>query len=371
MNKNFRAIIFDRKQRVAFFIILICMIMVTLWNIYGVSYNTNNEVDIVNLEEAVVETRNYKKYWRSVRKNKGWGNYKKSDNKNHNYSYNTNRSDYNNNYISEENITTVVKKFTDDNSYQVDTAYIAVPEQYTEKETSTTESVIVSYELHPFDPNSVSKEELNAMFLPEKWATNLINYRSKGGTFKNKIELKKLYTTTDDLYQAIEDYIKINDEALEELKEKAIEDQNKKWLEELKSEGGKLDMSTVNAETLRKLPHISTRVANGIVKYRTKLGGYHSMNQLSDVYHITAEGLDILQTYTVCNPVIDYININEASIDQLGKHPYIYYKKAKVIHKYIKNHGHFTKVEDVSKVGVWTDQEFRNLLPYLMIKTQE
>ena len=374
MKDTFKPITFDRKQRIAFLVLLLLILIGGIWNIWGVSYDRNKEVASVDLETAIIEQRNYKRYWRSERKKNNWNNYNKS-NKNYsktisNYS---SSSDKKYSYQSDRQKANLnsARSIFPKSQFRDSITNVEVDENYTEDSKAKEKSTNVQYELHNFDPNIVSKEELQSMFLPEKWVSNLINYRNKGGTFRNKTEIKKLYSTTDELYEKIEAYIIIDEEDLSNLIAKSYEEKNNEWLEEMKKDGKGIDLSEANAETLRKLPNISTGVANGIVKFRELLGGYHSMSQLSEVYYITPEGLASLEEYGSLTPVIDYININTASLDRLGKHPYIKYKRAKVIQKYIKNHGPFTKVDDVMKIGVWSQEQFDEVKPYFTVGNEE
>jgi len=52
-----------------------------------------------------------------------------------------------------------------------------------------------------FDPNTVSKEDLKKMKIPFVVINTLDKYRNKGGTFKRKEDVKKIYGLTDSVYQ--------------------------------------------------------------------------------------------------------------------------------------------------------------------------
>ena len=60
-----------------------------------------------------------------------------------------------------------------------------------------------------FNPNTVSYEQLLQLGFKEKTAVTFIKYRSKGFTFKQKEDLKKVYGLNESLYSAIEPYIQI------------------------------------------------------------------------------------------------------------------------------------------------------------------
>ncbi len=60
-----------------------------------------------------------------------------------------------------------------------------------------------------FDPNTVSKEELISLGFSDKLSQTLINFRNKGGEFREKEDLQKVYGMSEALYDKLEDYIVI------------------------------------------------------------------------------------------------------------------------------------------------------------------
>jgi len=72
--------------------------------------------------------------------------------------------------------------------------------------------------LFPFDPNTINAEEAAKLGFPEKTANILLNFRSKGGKFKSKEDLKKLYGLKEELYKKLEPFILIK----QEVKQKAV-----------------------------------------------------------------------------------------------------------------------------------------------------
>lgn len=64
-----------------------------------------------------------------------------------------------------------------------------------------------SVSLNPFNPNEATKEELIASGLPPRIANILIHYREKGGVFRTKEDLKKIYGVTPLLFSALESRI--------------------------------------------------------------------------------------------------------------------------------------------------------------------
>ena len=66
-------------------------------------------------------------------------------------------------------------------------------------------------ELKPFDPNTASEDDLLGLGLDEKSVKILLKYREKGGHFKTKEDLRKVYGLSDIDFLRIQSYIQIAD----------------------------------------------------------------------------------------------------------------------------------------------------------------
>ena len=51
----------------------------------------------------------------------------------------------------------------------------------------------IKIQLHPFDPNELSKTELMQLGFSSYLTNNILNYRSKGGKFNKKEDLRRIY----------------------------------------------------------------------------------------------------------------------------------------------------------------------------------
>ncbi|MBK6345078.1 MAG: helix-hairpin-helix domain-containing protein [Bacteroidales bacterium] len=60
-----------------------------------------------------------------------------------------------------------------------------------------------------FDPNTLEKKDWIKMGFTEKQASGIVRYREKGGMFRKKEDLKKLYAVTEDVYCILEPFISI------------------------------------------------------------------------------------------------------------------------------------------------------------------
>ena len=378
MKDSFKAITFNRKQRVAFFVILLLIGVGSVINIGGFVSERQKMQDVVSLDEVITQQYYYKKYYKSK--------YKKSytGRKNGSYSKGNSKNFTNSNSSANSaNWKTSKSYYQSDSSVSNSVAHsaldtlstVSVPSDYTleARDTATipSEKSSQAFALSEFDPNVATKDDLMLMYLPEKWVDNVINYRTKGGVYRTKEDVKKLYTTTSELYSQIESYLTISEIGITLLEEKQTQDkdaENAAWLEEVIKTSDGFDINTINEETLVKLPLVTASLARKILKYKGILGGYHQSEQLLEVYDMEQSIYDAILPYLSVDPIVELIDINTDDLNTLSRHPYIGYKKAKVIKRYRGQHGDFQSVDQVKKVGVWNTEKFALLKPYLMVK---
>lgn len=95
--------------------------------------------------------------------------------------------------------------------------------------------------------------------------------------------------------------------------------------------GEQVDLAIADTSLLKKIPGIGAGWARRIVNYRNRLGGFYNVSQLRDLDGFPAEALPFL---TLRGEKITKLNINQLSLSQLRKHPYINYFQAKAICDY-------------------------------------
>jgi competence ComEA-like helix-hairpin-helix protein len=95
------------------------------------------------------------------------------------------------------------------------------------------------------------------------------------------------------------------------------------------------------------------------------LGGFYTKEQLKEVY-----GLDSLKYSQIQDQVsidaklIQKIDLNTASFEQLKKHPYLTYKQMNAIIQYRQQHGYFQSIEDLNKVAILNKEIIRKIESY-------
>jgi len=130
-----------------------------------------------------------------------------------------------------------------------------------------------------------------------------------------------------------------------------------------------IDINTADTSAFISLPGIGSKLAARIVTFREKLGGFYSVEQIGETYGLADSTFQkIKQYFKLDNASVKKININTATVDEMKSHPYIKYSLANPILAYRNEHGAFSKIEDVRKVMIITDQIYEKIAPYLTIQ---
>ena len=217
-----------------------------------------------------------------------------------------------------------------------------------------------------FNPNSCTLDEFIALGFSRNSAARLIRYREKGGKFRIKSDLLKIYGVDSAFYQRIYSFITLPDIAAR-VKQKEKRYPTKDLGATIESRQ-KFDLNRADTSALKKIYGIGEKLSLRIIKYRDMLGGFVTMDQLKEVY-----GLDSLVIYRLFenSEIKDEfqpkkININTATEKQLAMHPYMN-KLAKPLVSYRFQHGNFTTLDEIRKVVNMNDETFRKIAPYLAV----
>src|SRR5690606_11332377 len=85
----------------------------------------------------------------------------------------------------------------------------------------------------------------------------------------------------------------------------------------------KFDLNEADTMQLEKIYGIGPTLAKRIVKYRDRLGGFTSQEQLKEVYGLDTAVVKRIQTasYLANPPAVKKINLNTADEIMMGTHP--------------------------------------------------
>ncbi|MBC7775630.1 MAG: helix-hairpin-helix domain-containing protein [Phycisphaerae bacterium] len=226
-------------------------------------------------------------------------------------------------------------------------------------------------ELFAFDPNTSTEEDLLRLGLPNRAVKSILNYRSKGGQFRKKEDLEKIYTLDEDDYDRIAPYATFSGAIASAAVTRPVvyaggfAAPSKKGLDK-----GPVDINRANVEDWMSLPGIGETRARQLVNFREKLGGFISVRQLGEMYGLPDSVFQGIKANLVISTAdIRKINLNTASVADLDTHPYISKRQAELIVAYREQHGAFASSDDLGKMRAFSDQAWlAKVGPYLGVE---
>lgn len=221
-------------------------------------------------------------------------------------------------------------------------------------ESKTATTPLPPFKCFPFNPNTATRTELEQLGLSAKVVNTIINFRNKA-KFRKASDLSKIFGLSDNDYKRLKPYI-----LLEKQQETAPKIQA--FVPKIPVN---IDINKATAEEWQKLSGIGPTFSQRIVKFRDKLGGFHSVDQVSETYHLPDSTFQAIRTYLIASPILHKININDITLGELKQHPYISWKKAEIIINYREINGNFQTIEDMKKIHVLDDDLIIKLAPYL------
>ena len=112
-----------------------------------------------------------------------------------------------------------------------------------------------------------------------------------------------------------------------------------------------------------KIPGIGNYYAKQIVRYRERLGGFVSAEQLREIENFPESALP----YIHINPqAIKKWNINQLNLQQLRRHPYINFYQAKAICDYRRLRGPLKNLDELKLLKDFPPEEIKRLQPYIL-----
>lgn len=207
-----------------------------------------------------------------------------------------------------------------------------------------------------FDPNTATAEQLGQLSLPAKTISAIINYRNKGGKFNNTADFAKIYTLSkEDLFR-LEPYVKI-----EKPVPKTFTSEKKAQLQQ------QIDINHADSVTLLKLRGIGPVLSGRIIRFRKRLGGFHSPEQLQEVYGIQDSIYTKIKPFVTTTGAVTQLNINTCNINELKAHPYVKYQIANAVIQYRNQHGTFDQIDQLRSIHLIDEEWLKKMKPYLTL----
>lgn len=224
-----------------------------------------------------------------------------------------------------------------------------------------------------FDPNTADSTQLLRLGLQPWQVRNIYKYRASGGIYRQPLDFAKLYGLTVKQYRELEPYIRISSDYLPaatlvkeknnyRLNAKAYQDSTTYQRPVKIKQTERIVLNTADTTTLVTIPGIGPYYARKIVQYGKRLGGYVSIDQLDEIDDFPVETKKYM---IIDNPTPRKLNVNQLSLNELKRHPYINFYMAKAMTDYRRLHGSIKSLNDLQLLKDFTPEVIKRLTPYV------
>lgn len=260
-----------------------------------------------------------------------------------------------------------------------------------------------------FDPNTATVANLTGVGIPPFIARRIEKFRSKGGQFRRREDLLKIYDFPAALYARLEPHIVIGQQFAGPDRrfgvgppDAQMRDTRMLHSRESGAHGndqraagagaaraafpnprtphspapgarayaqagpGTFDINRCDTTALIRLKGIGSKLAQRILKFRDGLGGFHSAAQFGEVYGLDSLALSEMRKYARVESPVRKIPINSATAAELSQHSYFRNRKqVQTLIQYRNEHGPFRSLDALRDVKVLDEEQLKKIGPYL------
>jgi DNA uptake protein ComE-like DNA-binding protein len=214
-----------------------------------------------------------------------------------------------------------------------------------------TESEKESPKMYLFNPNFITDYKGYKLGMSVEEIDRLLVFRKENKYVNSPKEFQNVTKISDSLLNVIAPYFKFPDWV-----------NNKKEFKEYNKYPNKafakkekiiiIDINQATKEDLIKIYGIGEAISLRILKQKENLGGFVSMEQMKDVWGLSPEVIENLNSHFKVSvlPNIKKIDVNNASLKELSQFYYFRYALAKEIVTYRSMRGNINNIEDLTKI---------------------
>ncbi len=207
-----------------------------------------------------------------------------------------------------------------------------------------------------FNPNEYSAEDWMNLGLSEKQVAVLLKFTKNG--IRSNEDLKRIFVISDELYALIKDSTYYPERPKTEYTPKVTEEKKVQ----------KLELNTASVEDLENIKGIGPFFAKQIIKYRDRLGGFASKEQILEVWKMTIETYDkLIPQIEIDKSKIRKLKINEVTPEELKNHPYLNWSQVNSIVKMRMQRTKFNAIDEIQESKLIDAETFEKLIPYLSL----
>lgn len=242
----------------------------------------------------------------------------------------------------------------------------------------------IGSKLFYFDPNTADSTQLLQLGLRPWQVRNIYKYRARDGVYQCKEDFAYVYGLTVKDYRRLEPYIRIGADylpasSLAEVKNhKRGYDRNKRYDNQSDDEnvangeqkaytpkirvGEHVEVNNADTTELMKIPGIGSYYSRQIIRYRDQLGGFVNKEQLLEIEDMPE---DAIKYIAIDEKSIRKLRINQLTLSQLKRHPYINYYMARAITDYRRLHGKIRSMSELKLMKEFSSHDIERISPYI------
>ena len=212
------------------------------------------------------------------------------------------------------------------------------------------------YAPEPFNPNFMSDHKGYRFGMTPEEIDRLFAFRASGNFISNTKQFQEVTGVHDSVLINMEPYFRFP------------------RFPERKLAAGKVlykqDINTASALALEEVYGIGPVLAERIVTYRERLGGFAVEDQLGEVYGLKDEVVAALwQRFHLNTPVVyEQLNINTADLEELAAVPYVSMSLASKIVAYRSVRQQIDSLAELKKIHDLTEKDLSRIQLYLVVE---
>ena len=209
-----------------------------------------------------------------------------------------------------------------------------------------------------FNPNTFTLSDWMNLGLSEKQSVVVLKFTSRG--IYSEQDLKRIFVIPDVLFELIRDSVVYP----ERFQNSPNQESFKKQVNQITL----INLNTADTTEFLKIYGVGVFYAKQIIRYREKLGGYFTKEQLFEVWKMTTEAYDKIKDHVfISEKDVKRININSVTIEELNVHPYLKWNQANSIVKMRMQRNGFKNIEEIKESVLIDSETYEKLFPYLSL----
>ncbi len=215
------------------------------------------------------------------------------------------------------------------------------------------------YTIYPYNPNFINDYKGYVLGMSIKEIDRLHIFRKTNKYVNSAKEFQRVTQVSDSLLKALSPKFKFPDWV------NNSSSNQKKYSKTYQKEINKTTAKDILCQT-----KINYKTCYRIIDFRNQLGGFVTLNQLQDVYKITAEDVrKIKEKFHLKRiPQIQKINLNLANVKTLSENAYISeYLASNIVEERMLRDG-FLKISDLKFVKNFPEDKYEHIKIYFTLK---